>query len=390
MPASLDELEARLAELEARYRRAVRARDKAAIKRVRAERSAVEEAVMALIDDEDDPGNGGNGAGGQAAPHPAADDPAAVDRAVADVSAAGQDAAGPDTAGPGVAGPDTADQDQSDPGQSGPDRPGRKEAGRKQTGRTAAHPAATHGPSGTDSPAVPDSPSGTRRGPAPAPPAPALRAVRAAGSRPSDAVPVREQVHQALSVLGAPAAPKMISAVYEAFFTEALVPSRLASLRRDEERSFRAQGHSRPYYICAALAHDRLTAAHGLLAVSTWPLERRVVAPLSPRVDFLTHAARIAEQILRMREAGREPAEAAWRLLRRFAFNVPGAYDSEGPPDPGRVAAAARAESAVHAEADQVRRRESAAQARARLTDVQQLFGAGQLGIAGRTRDTPS
>ncbi|MDN5384462.1 MULTISPECIES: hypothetical protein [unclassified Streptomyces] len=191
-------------------------------------------------------------------------------------------------------------------------------------------------------------------------------------------IPVREQVHQALTLLGAPAAPKLISSVYEAFFSEPLVATKLASLRRDEERSFNAQGYARPYYICAALTYDRLTPARGLLAVSVWPLERRVIGPLSPRVDFLTHAVGIAEQIQRMTTAGHPPSEAAWQLLRRFAFNIPGAYVNDEL-DPARVISAAHTEAAVHRESDDAERAAAADRARSQLTDVQQLFGAAPL-----------
>ncbi|MFD4377065.1 hypothetical protein [Streptomyces sp. NPDC058486] len=193
------------------------------------------------------------------------------------------------------------------------------------------------------------------------------------------AVPVREQVHQALTLLGAPASPKLISSVYEAFFSEPLIATKLASLRRDEERSFTAQGHSRPYYICAALTHDRLTPARGLLAISVWPLERRVIAPLSPRTDFLVHAIGTAGQIQRLDAAGYPPSAAARQLLRRFALNVPGGYDGarDGEDaDPERVISAARAEATVHHEADDTQRRTAADRARGQLTDVQQLFGA--------------
>ncbi|MFE0427313.1 hypothetical protein [Streptomyces sp. NPDC058953] len=199
-----------------------------------------------------------------------------------------------------------------------------------------------------------------------------------AGARARTAtIPVREQVHQALTLLGAPASPKLISSVYEAFFSEPLIATKLASLRRDEERSFTAQGYARPYYICAALTHDRLTPARGLLAVSTWPLPRRIVGPLSPRTDFLTHAVGTAEQILRLDSAGHPPGELAWRLLRRFALTIPGAYEGDhGRPDPARVMAAARAEAAVHTDADRRERESAAARARGRLPDAQQLFGA--------------
>ena len=53
-------------------------------------------------------------------------------------------------------------------------------------------------------------------------------------------LPLREQVHHALTLLTVPAAPRLIISVHEAFFSGEMVPARLTSLRRDEERSFRA------------------------------------------------------------------------------------------------------------------------------------------------------
>lgn len=200
-------------------------------------------------------------------------------------------------------------------------------------------------------------------------------------------LPVREQVYQALMVLGAPAAPKLISAVHEAFFAEEIVTTRLASLRRDEQRSFETQPFARPYYICTALTHDRLIAARGVLAVSLWPLERRIIGPLSPRVDFLTHAIAITEQVSRMSQAGQTPSVAATRLMRLFAANVPGAGDAFSGPVPERIRRAAESELAVHASADTAQRAKSAARARARLSDTQVLFGGPGLGIVPLAAD---
>ena len=200
---------------------------------------------------------------------------------------------------------------------------------------------------------------------------------RRGGRSTHGSIPIREQVHQVLTLLGAPASPKLISSTYEAFSTESLIATKLASLRRDEERSFTAQGYARPYYICAALTHDRLVAARGLLALSTWPVERRIIGPLSPRTDFLTHAVGTAEQIQRLTTAGHPPSDASLRLLRRFALTIPGAYDAAVPePDPSRVIAAAHAEAAVHQQEDDQQRQAAAQRARAQLADSQQLFGA--------------
>jgi hypothetical protein len=180
-------------------------------------------------------------------------------------------------------------------------------------------------------------------------------------------LPVREQVHNALTLLGAPAAPKLVIAVHEAFFAGEIVGSRLTSLRRDEERSFRSAPQSRPYYLCSALTADLLAPARGLLAVSTWPLARRIVGPLSARVDFLTAAIRIAEH------AGR--SSGAERLLWRFAANIPGATEDFVAVKPDVVVRAARAELAVHEDADRSHREAAAERARAHLDDAAQLFG---------------
>ncbi|WP_433478820.1 hypothetical protein ACQPZP_18315 [Spirillospora sp. CA-142024] len=184
-------------------------------------------------------------------------------------------------------------------------------------------------------------------------------------------LPVREQVHQALTLLGAPAAPKLIGSVYAAFFPGEIPGSRLTSLRRDEERSFRTAPYARPYYLCAALTADLLAPARGLLTVSTWPLEQRIVGPLSPRTDFLTSAARLAEH------AGRgRPSPDVQRLLWRFASNIPGAVTGTvGTVDPAVLAEAARAELDVHRDPDRRRRESAATRARDRLDDAERLFG---------------
>ena len=183
-------------------------------------------------------------------------------------------------------------------------------------------------------------------------------------------LPLREQVYEALSLLQVPAAPKLIATVHEAFFGATFPTTRVTSLKRDEERSFRTAPFARPYYICAALSADYLAPSRGLLAVSTWPLELRVIGSLSPRVDFLTAAIRVAEAIERIPE----PPSAARRLLERFAASVSGAISPGGGADPAAVSEAAGAELAVHRDADARVRRAAAERARG-LHHVEQLFG---------------
>ncbi|GLZ08012.1 hypothetical protein Acsp03_54780 [Actinomadura sp. NBRC 104412] len=179
-------------------------------------------------------------------------------------------------------------------------------------------------------------------------------------------------MHQALTLLGVPAAPKLIGSVYAAFFPGEIAGAKLTSLRRDEERSFRTAPYSRPYYLCAALTADLLAPARGLITVSTWPLEQRVVGPLSARTDFLYAALRVAEHACR----GGTPSPDVQRLLWRFASNIPGTPgDSAATVDPAALAEAARAELEVHQETDGLHRREAAERARTQLDEAECLFG---------------
>lgn len=206
-------------------------------------------------------------------------------------------------------------------------------------------------------------------------------------------LPLREQVHEALSLLQVPAAPRLIATVHEAFFATTFPTSRLTSLRRDEERSFKTAPFARPYYICAALSADYLAPSRGLLAISTWPMERRIIGSLSPRVDFLISAINVAQAI----EQIPEPVPAARALLSRFAANVRGSssagtagrsFGPGGTTDPQAVIRAAQAELEVHSDEDRRTRAEAARRAREQLDDVQQLFGAAGFRRPPRTGDT--
>ncbi len=184
-------------------------------------------------------------------------------------------------------------------------------------------------------------------------------------------IPVREQVHQVLTLLMVPAAPKLIASTYEAFFAGGLTSPQMTSLRRDEERSFRSAPHTRPYYVCGALNADRLTAVRALLAISAWPLDHRIIGSLSPRVDFLTAAIRVAQHLQHVSD----PRPQAQRLLWHFATNIPGAAESFGSGTPEMVISAAQAELEVHTETDRQQRQTAADRARHHLDETQQLFG---------------
>jgi hypothetical protein len=142
----------------------------------------------------------------------------------------------------------------------------------------------------------------------------------------------REQARRALLLIGAPASLRLVVDVHGALFDGDLTVAALVALLREEKRGHPAGA---AYRICPALRPD-LTAARGLLTLSTWPVEGRVARPPA---DLLAAIVRIAEFIA-MREAAGASAAA---LLRRLAEEVPGGPEAYAVQDPTALADAARA-----------------------------------------------
>ena len=187
--------------------------------------------------------------------------------------------------------------------------------------------------------------------------APQAAPAATAPSQTGPLLPIREQVHQALTLLGGPAAPRLILTVHRAFFAGHLIPARLTSIRRDEERSFRAAPHARALLPvrradCGPAGPGPWSA--GCLDLAAGPACHR---PLSPRVDYLTAAIRVADFIRRLPDVSPD----AHRLLWRVAANIPGVPSGTASPGPADVARAARAELAVHEPDDDAHRRAAAA-----------------------------
>jgi hypothetical protein len=198
-------------------------------------------------------------------------------------------------------------------------------------------------------------------------------------------LPIREQVHQTLTLLTVPTAPKLLSQVHEAFYGHPLNTPRLTTVRRDEERSFRTAPFARTYYICPALTCDLLSPARALLALSNWPLEQRLVGPLTHRVHFLTAALRIADAA--EQRADDVPPQPLQQLLQHYRRNIPGYPGTRGPVELAALRAAAEDELAVHATDDANTRADAADRARKQLNDTDQIFGS-TLHNANRARRT--
>jgi hypothetical protein len=185
-------------------------------------------------------------------------------------------------------------------------------------------------------------------------------------------LPVRVQAHHALALLSVPASPWLIAGVHAAFsgFSD-LTGGALVRLLRDEERAYRGGASTSSYHLCPALTAGDLAPARGLIAVSTWPLEHRVIGPLSRRVCLLTALVRLAGHAARL--PGASPAVTG--LLRGLAAEVPGGLEEFDPMRPWLVAGPARAALAGCAAADAEHRAEAAARALAALNEAELLYG---------------
>jgi hypothetical protein len=217
------------------------------------------------------------------------------------------------------------------------------------------------------------------------------RASGDAGGAFDAAPPVREQVASVLSLLSRPASVSLIRDVATARFGEPIQPSRLASLRRDEQRSWHAahredgsgmRSLARPVYIVPALTFDRYAPVRGMLALSSWALEARLIAPASPRVDILRVTIRLIDEL---EQAGDAPwAPNLRRLVWRFARSVAGAIDAWDGSNYDHIREAAERELRQIVDDDTAERAEAARRARDQLESESQLFGT-SLKVVART-----
>ena len=211
--------------------------------------------------------------------------------------------------------------------------------------------------------------------PAPVPVGTFGHAETPAGAAAGFARPAREQIHRVLSLIGVPARPMFIVHIHNALFPGQLSLPAFTSLRRDDERSWH-KGSRRPYYITPALSADELTPVRGLLTLSTWAPEARIVGPLSDRADYLITTSVIGHTVLMIEDAQGNPDHPASALLEGLAGSALNMV-----PEPGEatfhpsdvIAAADRAYQEIGPQdrADRL----AGASALSQLTPAEQLFG---------------
>jgi hypothetical protein len=189
-------------------------------------------------------------------------------------------------------------------------------------------------------------------------------------------VPLRDQVIRALQLTGRPSSARLVSDVTKARWAERVDTAKLSYLRRDEARSWRksqevAGRFARDVYVIPALTYDRFTPVRGTVALSTWPISLRLIAPLSPRVDMLYSTIALAEEATSV--AGTNYEAPMMRLVARLGATIPGVKPFGA--DPEVVIAAAWSELKEIEDTDELERSVAAERAQAQLEAEVLLFG---------------
>jgi len=142
---------------------------------------------------------------------------------------------------------------------------------------------------------------------------------------------VRERTVGAVAELDVPCSPKLIAAYCLARSGEPFDPRAIASIRRDEYRSW-TSGSRRDTYLVPALEGPWFVAGRGRFTLSHWPLWQRIIGPLSPRVDHLKVCLHLVDQ----GDALGRQTDAAARirtLLVEYARTVPNAVKNSWDPE---------------------------------------------------------
>jgi hypothetical protein len=192
--------------------------------------------------------------------------------------------------------------------------------------------------------------------------------------KPQSNASARQAVISALAEIGVPCRAKLVAEYVEARFGQAVEPRTFAGLRRDERRAW-SSSSARPAYIVPALEGRFYQPIRGLLALSDWMLERRLVGPWSERADHLTATAQLARQLAWLNGRDAEAAKRLAPVVAGMARSIPGAVEGREV-DTARVEAAAEAEREALAARDEAWRSDAASRARTQLGEEQQLWGA--------------
>ena len=194
----------------------------------------------------------------------------------------------------------------------------------------------------------------------------------------------RETVGQALTELDAIAPARLVADYANARFSRSVSPRLFSSLRRDERKAWNRSGSARPVFIVPALEGSYFTQARGMLALSSWPLWRRLVGPRTGRVELLRAGGNILDQLTWLSETDNSAVGRMERLLISLVRSVPGAVDGWKLHDPSRTREAIDRELKVLQDADERGRKDAAQRAQQQLDPAGQLWGAPAPHLVGR------
>ncbi len=107
--------------------------------------------------------------------------------------------------------------------------------------------------------------------------------------------PVRAVVLDILHDLEVPTYSRLLSQLGQAVYGREIQAVRFGSLGTDERRAYTMRPNGRSVWLGSALTHHRFEPIRRLWIRSDWPLDKRVIAPLSSRVNHLRTTARLCE-----------------------------------------------------------------------------------------------
>lgn len=102
--------------------------------------------------------------------------------------------------------------------------------------------------------------------------------------------PLRDMVLDLLQDAGNPLNSLLLASVLRPLHGREIPATRFGTLSNDEAKSFDSS-RARPVYLCHCLTHDQGQPVKRFWARSDWPLEERVMGPMSGRILFLQGAA---------------------------------------------------------------------------------------------------
>jgi len=184
--------------------------------------------------------------------------------------------------------------------------------------------------------------------------------------------PLRAVVLDLLDDIQWPTYTRELASYCKARYGREIPPTRFGTLASDEMKSYLAGKRPRMVWLSFALTHDRAEPIKRLWTRSDWPLEWRIVAPTSGRVQFLKLTARLCE--LAARESATD-SEMLRIIAADHARDLPGVQFKRGTFDlEGWKDLALQHLSEVELRDEEIRR-EAAARWQSKLSGANLLFG---------------